>query len=53
MAYTELAPIRQQFHVAPAMSALKYNTSVDIKKEELGPEGTEEKVNKDQVFYTT
>ena len=32
MVYTELAPRRQQFHVAPAMSALKYTTSVDIKK---------------------
>ena len=26
----QLAPRRQQFHVAPAMSALKYTTSVDI-----------------------
>ena len=32
MVHTELAPIRQQFHVAPAMPALKYTTSVDIKK---------------------
>ena len=32
MVYTELAPRRQQFHVAPAMTALKYTTSVDIKK---------------------
>ena len=32
MVYTELAPKRQQFHVAPAMPALKYTTSVDIKK---------------------
>ena len=32
MAYTELAPRRQQFHVAPAMRALKYTTSVDIQK---------------------
>ena len=32
MVYTELAPRRQQFHVAPAMPALKYTTSVDIKK---------------------
>ena len=31
MVYTELAPRRQQFHVAPAMPALKYTTSVDIK----------------------
>ena len=30
--YTELAPRRQQLHVAPAMPALKYTTSVDIKK---------------------
>ena len=32
MVYTELAPRRQQFHVAPAMPALKYITSVAIKK---------------------
>ena len=32
MVYTELAPRRQQFHVAPAMPALKYTTLVDIKK---------------------
>ena len=32
MMYTELAPRRHQFHVAPAMSALKYTTSVDIQK---------------------
>ena len=32
MVYTELAPRRQQFHVAPAMPALKYATSVDIQK---------------------
>ena len=32
MVYTELAPRRQQFHVAPAMPALQYTTSVDIKK---------------------
>ena len=32
MVYTELAPKRQQFHVAPAMPALKYTTSVDIQK---------------------
>ena len=32
MVYTELAPRRQPFHVAPAMAALKYSTSVDIKK---------------------
>ena len=31
MVYTELTPRRQQFHVAPAMPALKYTTSVDIK----------------------
>ena len=32
MVYTELSPRRQQFHVAPAMPALKYTTSVDIQK---------------------
>ena len=32
MVYTELAPRRQQFHVAPAVPPLKYTTSVDIKK---------------------
>ena len=32
MVYTELAPKRQQFHVAPAMPALKYTTSVDIQR---------------------
>ena len=32
MVYTELAPRRQQFHVAPAMPALKYTNSVDIQK---------------------
>ena len=32
MVYTELAPIWLQFYVAPAMPALKYTTSVDIKK---------------------
>ena len=32
MVYTELARRRQQFHVAPAMPALKYTTSVDIQK---------------------
>ena len=32
MVYTELAPRQQQFHVAPAMPALKYTTSVDIQK---------------------
>ena len=32
MAYTEAAPRRLQFHVAPAMPALKYTTSVDIVK---------------------
>ena len=32
MVYTELAPRWLQFHVAPAMPALKYTTSVDIKK---------------------
>ena len=34
MVYTDLAPRRQQFHVAPAMPALKYTTSVDIKKKQ-------------------
>ena len=32
MVYTELAPRWLQFHVAPAMPALKYTTSVDIQK---------------------
>ena len=32
MVYTELAPRWQQFHVAPAMPALKHTTSVDILK---------------------
>ena len=32
MVYTELAPKWLQFHVAPAMPALKYTTSVDIQK---------------------
>ena len=32
MVYTELAPRQQQFHVAPAMPALKYTTSVNIQK---------------------
>ena len=32
MVYTELAPRWLQFHVAPAMPALKYTTSVDKKK---------------------
>ena len=32
MVYTELAPRRQQFHVAPAMPAPEYITSVDIQK---------------------
>ena len=32
MLYTELAPRRQQFHVAPAMPALKHTTSVNIQK---------------------
>ena len=32
MVSTELALRRQQFHVAPAMPALKYTTSVDIQK---------------------
>ena len=32
MVYTELAPRRQQFHVAPAMPALKYTALVDIQK---------------------
>ena len=30
--YTEFAPRRQQFHVAPAMPTLKYTSSVDIQK---------------------
>ena len=34
MAYTEIAPRWLQFHVAPAMPALKYTTSVDIKKQQ-------------------
>ena len=34
MVYTELAPRWLQFHVAPAMPALKYTTSVDIQKKE-------------------
>ena len=33
MVFTELAPRRQQFHVAPVMPALKYTTSVDIHNE--------------------
>ena len=32
MVYTELAPRRQQFHVAPAMLALTYTNSVYIQK---------------------
>ena len=32
MVYTELEPRRQQFHVAPAVPALKYTTSVEIQK---------------------
>ena len=32
MVYTELAPRRQHFHVAPALPALKYTTSIDIQK---------------------
>ena len=32
MVYTGLAPRRLQFHVAPAMLALKYTTSADIQK---------------------
>ena len=32
MVYTELAPRRQQFHVAPAVPALKDTTSVDLEK---------------------
>ena len=32
MVYTEPAPRWLQFHVAPAMPALKYTTSVDIQK---------------------
>ena len=33
MVYTELAPRRQQFNVAPAMPALKYTTSRDKKRD--------------------
>ena len=32
MVYIKLAPRRLQFHVAPAMPALKYTISVDIQK---------------------
>ena len=32
MVYTELVLRQQQFHVAPAMPALKYTTSMDIQK---------------------
>ena len=32
MVYTELAPRRQQFHVAPAMPAPKYTTSMDTQQ---------------------
>ena len=32
MVYIELAPRRLQFHVAPAIPAVKYTTSVDIHK---------------------
>ena len=32
MVYTKLAPRWLQFHVAPAVPALKYTTSVDIQK---------------------
>ena len=32
MVYTELGPRRQQFHVVPAMRALKYTISVNIQK---------------------
>ena len=39
MVYTELAPRRQQFHVAPAMPAFKYTTSVDIQKNALSKAG--------------
>ena len=35
MVYIEFAPRRQQYHVAPAMPALKYTTSVDIQKNAL------------------
>ena len=35
MVYTELAPRLHQFHVAPAMSELKYTTSVDIQKTKM------------------
>ena len=34
MVYTEVAPRRLQFHVAPAMPALKYTTLVDIVKKQ-------------------
>ena len=43
MVYTELAPTRQQLHVAPAMPALKYTTSVDIKKRKEEKKKKEEK----------
>ena len=39
MVYTELAPRQQQFHVAPAMPALKYTTSVDIQKRTIKKDG--------------
>ena len=35
MVYTELAPRWLQFHVAPAMPALKYTTLVEIQKNAL------------------
>ena len=34
MVYTEHAPRRQQFHVAPAKPVLKYTTSMDIQKQQ-------------------
>ena len=34
MVYTGLAPRLLQFHVVPAIPALKYTTSVDIKKQQ-------------------
>ena len=43
MVYTEIAPRRQQFHVAPAMPALKYTTLVDIKKKKKKKEKKKKK----------
>ena len=34
MVYTEIAPRRLQFHVAPAMPALKYTTLVAIQQQQ-------------------